>query len=69
MYVGSNPTSCTKFACIAQRLEQGTHNSLVIGSIPIASTKIFYNVVNLKRLWYNGYYVWLPPKRSEFDSH
>ena len=34
--VGSNPTGGTIFGRIAQRLEQGTHNALVLGSNPSA---------------------------------
>lgn len=45
--VGSNPTGGTIFGRIAQRLEQGTHNALVLGSNP--STPTIASVAQLDR--------------------
>ena len=45
--VGSNPTGGTDFGRIAQRLEQGTHNALVLGSNP--STPTIASVAQLDR--------------------
>lgn len=45
--VGSNPTGGTIFGRIAQRLEQETHNFLVLGSNP--STPTIASVAQLDR--------------------